>query len=81
MVEFSRLSSFWAISAIVDRVSQDVVVVEGVGGLGEVTDGVGDEKLVFSFEISLVIALVVPIFVFFLLSVSAGDCNMSSQVE
>jgi len=54
MVEFSRLSSFWAISAIVDRVSKAVMMVEGIVESDEVMDCAGEEKTVIFDEFSLV---------------------------
>ena len=41
----STFSTFWVKSAIVDRISRAVVVMEGAGEFNWVTDGVGNEKM------------------------------------
>ena len=53
------------ILAIVDCILRAVMVVKDVVGLKEVTDDVDDVKMVLFCKISLVVALVMLIFVFF----------------
>lgn len=80
MGEFSIFSIFWAKSIIFDRVSRDMVAVEGADESKMVADDVGDEIKVLSSENSLIIALVVSDIVFFLFLKSAGDCDVPMRV-
>ena len=51
------------------------MTVGSAGESKEVTDGIGEGKMVLNGEISQRFSLVVVIFAFFLFSRSAGDCD------
>jgi hypothetical protein len=75
MAEFSIFRCFGAKLAIVDRVSIDVVTLEGLCGFETVADVVVDEKTVIFCKISPEVALVVPNFVFLPFPGIARDCD------
>lgn len=77
---FSIFSCFWAKLAVLDRVSRAVVTVDGAGEFETVADDVGDAEMANFWDISLVLAPVVSIIAFFLLSESAIDCDVATQV-
>lgn len=76
----STFSTFWVKPAMVDRISRAVVVGYGSGESEEVEDCVSEEKKGKSCEISLIVAFVVPNFVFFLFPGSARVCGMDTRV-
>ena len=64
--------------AVFGRVLRAVMVVEGVVKSEEVTDGVDEEKTGIFCEISVLVALVVPIFAFFPYPASARACVVAA---
>jgi hypothetical protein len=80
MVNFSTFWCFWVKSAIVNCVLRAAMMVDGVDEFETVANAVGDEKTVLHCKFSLIIALVVLIFVFFLFPESAGDCDVAMRV-
>lgn len=79
-VNMDDFSSFWTFlvkMGVVGRVLKAEVVDDGGGELQTVIDGVFGEKMKGFGEILLEI---VPIFAFSILSRSAGDCEVATQV-
>jgi hypothetical protein len=81
MCNFSGFSSFWAKLAVIDRVSNVAMVVDGVAESEEMMDDFGEEKTAKFAEILPVVASVVLISVFFPFLESAGDRDVATQVE
>ena len=58
-----------------------MVILDSASEFGTVADDVGNEKMAKFWDISLVVAPVVQIIVFFPFLKSAGDRDMATQVE